>query len=216
MKTIKYTLLLTVVALLSHCSSSYLQNSLNISKTKKHYKKILVVGNTSNKIARNTFESNVVKHFTEQGVIAKASIDDPLTKTLPGQITEEEAKAIKNLLIEAGYDGIVISNLVNKEQYLHVEEGNNFNYYNYPYHYRRFESYYGYYDPYYWGKQDEIKTGTRFSFESNFYNLTHHNEENLVWVGRFKITDPADLDRTSDKYAKDLVIVLLQESIQIN
>ena len=210
MKNIKTTSILCLLVLLQSCSS-YLQDSLNVSKTKKKYDKILVVARTQNDLARINFENKVVQYLSESGVNAISSKNLPLTKVIKDNINKEEAEKIRKQLVTEGFDGVIVTNLITSEQYVEVVEGNPSIYYGG--YYGRFGGYYGYYPSTYW-EPDRMETGVRYIFESNLYDVRLSESDNLEWIGRFKIDNPNNIKSTSDKYAKELVKTLLKESIQ--
>ncbi|MDT0605971.1 hypothetical protein [Croceitalea rosinachiae] len=210
MKIVSYLL---IVVFLSSCSS-YLTSSENVSKTKTTYDKILVIGRSKDKTARIKFESQVVARFKENGVMAKASYEVDGTKTLRSTTSESQTAAIVKKLVSQGFDGVVLTNLINTEEYTDVIPGNTSTTY-IPARYGRFGRHVGYYPISTW-EPNQLKTGMKYIFESSFYNLTKKKGDNLEWVGRFELKDPSSIERTTDIYSKELVQALLKNNIQTN
>ena len=76
----------------------------------------------------------------------------------------------------------------------------------------RFGRYLAYYPVTTW-EPDQLKTGTKYVFESSFYHLKDDPGDNLQWIGRFELKDPSSIQKTAENYAEELVTVLLKESI---
>lgn len=200
------------VFLFSSCSSSYLTSSENVSKTKQKYEKVLVVGRSKDKTSRIKFENEVVKTLKENGVEAKASYEVEGTKDLLNKLSENQIKALKEKLVAQGFDGAILTNLINTEEYTDVLPGNTSTAY-VPARYGRFGRYVGYYPVTTW-EPDELKTGIKYVFESSLYNLSKKTGDNLEWVGRFELKDPTSIERTSSIYSRELVQALLKNNIQ--
>ena len=133
-----------------------------------------------------------------------------ITRRVKEEISETEMVQIKQALLAGNFDGVIITNLVNREQYLQVVQGDATAY---PGYYGRFNRYYGYYYPISW-EPDRLEAGVRYSFESNLYDLRMTEGNNLSWIGRFKVTNPDEIGKSIDKYANELVEVLVKEAIQ--
>ncbi|MDT0539919.1 hypothetical protein [Croceitalea sp. P059] len=205
-------LVICFVFLLTSCSSSYLTSSENVSKTKQEYDKVLVVGRSKDKTSRIKFESEVVKTLQENGVDAKASYEVEGTKDLMNKLSESQIQSLKQKLVTQGFDGAILTNLINTEEYTDVLPGSTSTAY-VPARYGRFGRYVGYYPITTW-EPDELKTGIKYVFESSFYNLSKKTGDNLEWVGRFELKDPSSIERTTSIYSKELVQALLKNNIQ--
>lgn len=208
----KTSVLLVFVLILTSCGSSFLKNYENISKTKKSYNKIIVIGRSSDQISRIKFEDNVVNHLKEEGVEAVASYKIDITKNIQKDFSEAEVNAIEKELLAKGIDGSIITNFINSEKYQEVIPGNSSTNY-YPVRYGRFGRAWGYYPISTW-EPDQIQVGVKYLFETSFYKLNENDEDNLQWLGRFEVKDPSDLNKIATKYAKELVTKLVKESIE--
>jgi len=207
MKLVSY---LFIIVFLSSCSS-YLTSSENISKTKTAYEKILVIGRSKDQTARIKFENQVVAKLKENGVMAKASYEVNDTKTLRNEVSESKTAALVESLLSQGFDGAILTNLINTEEYTDVIPGNSSTTY-VPARYGRFGRQIGYYPISTW-EPDQLKTGTKYIFESSFYKLSKKKGGNLEWIGRFELKDPTSLEKTTSNYAKELVGELLKSNI---
>ena len=106
---------------LSACSS-YLTTAENISKTKQSYNKILVVGRSKDNTARVKFENSVVEQLQQNGVSAMASYSLDGAKDITKEYSEAQIAQFKQKLISYGVDGVIVTNLINTEQYTDVFE----------------------------------------------------------------------------------------------
>lgn len=194
--------------------SSYLTSSENVGKTKKTYEKVLVLGRSKDNTTRLKFENQVVEQLKANGVNAIASYTIDGTKDLNRKFSESEVQDVKKKLVSEGFDGAIITNLVNSEEYTDVIPGNSSTAY-IPARYGRFGRYYAYYPVTTW-EPDQLKTGIKYVLESSLYNIKTQDGDNLQWVGRFELKDPTSLEGTSSNYAKELVGALLKQSIATN
>lgn len=200
-----------IVFLFSSCASSYLKDSSNISKEKKTYDKVLIVAKAKDKVARIKFEDQLVKDLSLNGVNAVSSISVINTESFNKELSEDDIEKLREKLINDGYDGVIITNLIDKQQYTDVNSGNISTAY-VPIRYGRFGRYYSAYPVSYWG-EDEISVGIEYTLESCLYNLSTSIDNNLQWVGRFKVKDPSSLIKFIEKYSKELTTELLENSI---
>jgi hypothetical protein len=203
--------LVCILFLVTSCANPYLKNSSNVSKIKKSYDKVLVVAKAKDKVARMKFEDQVVKDLAIQGISAYSSMSMIKTESFSKEISDSELEKLKNKLVKDGYDGVIVTNLINAQQYTDVTQGSVGTAY-VPVRYGRFGRYYGAYPVSYWGA-DEVETGVEYTLESCLYDLTVDQKENLQWVGRFQVKNPTSLMKAVEKYSGELTEALLTESI---
>ena len=198
------------VFILSGCSS-YLTSSENVSNAKSDYDKILVVGRSKDKTARIKFENSVVSHLREQGITGVASYSGNSPININKKYSDGELASLKKRLLSAGYDGVLVTNLIDTEKYTDVVPGGTSTTY-VPTRVGRFGRYLAYYPVTTW-EPDQLKSGTKYIFESSLYRLAEAAGDNLQWVGRFEVKNPTSIGNTVDKYAKDLTNALVKSSI---
>ncbi|MEO1484963.1 MAG: hypothetical protein AAFU57_04395 [Bacteroidota bacterium] len=191
--------------------STYLTSSENVSKTKSSYEKILVVGRSKDRTARIKFENSVVDQLKERGVQGIASHTAKSAININQQYSESQLATLKKNLMSKGYDGAIVTNLIDTEQYTDVIPGNTSTTY-IPARAGRFGRYLTYYPVTTW-EPDELKSGTKYIFESSLYRLDKGTGDNLQWVGGFEVKDPSSLEKTVALYAKDLINALVKSSI---
>jgi len=201
---------LFILVFLSGCSS-YLTSSENVGKTKNNYEKILVVGRSKDKTARIKFENSVVAELEENGVAGVASHAANKVIDLNKKYSESELSTLKRKLISNGYDGVIVTNLINTEEYTDVIPGNTSTAY-VPARVGRFGRYLTYYPVTTW-EPDQLKSGTKYVFESSLYRLAEGLGNNLQWIGRFEVKDPTSMNNTVNNYAKDLTKALVKNSV---
>lgn len=211
---IRSIFVLLSVFLFSSCASSYLQNSSNVSGDKKRYNKIVVVAKAKDKLSRIKFEEQVVRDLAAQGIQAQTSKDIILSNSFEKELSEDEMEEIRLKLVDQGYDGAIVTNLVNIDKYTDVIPGTSGTAL-VPVRYGRFGRYYRSYPVSYW-EADEVKTGVKYNLETCLYDITENKMDNLQWVGRFQVKDPSSLIKTVEKYSKELTEKLLVESISAN
>jgi hypothetical protein len=209
MKKGLYVLFLVSI-ILSGCSS-YLTLSDNVSKKKEPYEKILVVGRSKQQTVRRQFEEQVALLLESNGIEAMSSASAGIEIPMDHQPNESEVERIRQAMIGKGYDGVVVTNLVDSRQYQDVIPGNSYTT-AYPVRYGRFGRYVSYYPVSYW-EPDRLETGVLYVLESAFYRLQPESDMGLQWLGRFELKNPSDIAKTSNKYAEELVKELLKESI---
>lgn len=199
---------------LSGCKTTYLKQSTNVSKEKKPYNKILVVSRSKDKTARIKAEDQMVKDLAARGVKASSSIEVIRTESFSKEVTEEDLDNLRKKLIADGFDGVLVTNLINAEQYQDVIPGNTTTAY-YPVRYGRFGRYYSYYPATYW-EPDRVETGVEYTLESCLYDITDEDGDNLQWVGRFQLKNPSSLVKTIEKYSEELTNELMDQSVRAN
>lgn len=206
----KSLLLLLAGFVLTACSS-YLAHSENVSKTKKPYAKVFVLAWSQNDIARALFERDVVEALGKKGITGVRSLDSGIDLPTDHKPSESEAKAVGDALRAQGYDGVLVTHLVDTEAYREVLP-ESFSPGFYPSYSMQFGGYLGYFPANAW-QPERMVTGTRFVFETALYDLRSQRAENLQWIGYFVLEDPTDIRETTARYAKELAISLRQSSI---
>ena len=210
MKTPTLISMLFCSLLLLSCSS-YLTSSENVSKAKNDYDKILVVGRSKDKTARIKFENSVVSQLAEKGLNGISSYAANALININKEYSDSELVTLKKKLMYNGYDGVIVTNLINTEAYTDVVPGNTSTAY-IPRRVGRFGRYLTYYPITTW-EPDQLKSGTKYIFESSLYRLAENPGDNLQWIGRFEVKDPSSLETTVDNYAKDLTSALVKNSV---
>lgn len=203
-------LLLILTLSLTGCGS-YLTQAENVSKVKKPYSKVFVMAWFQNGIARGLTERDVAQALRDKGYTAIRSLDSGIEIATDHKPSESEAAAIGNALKEQGFDGVVLINLVEREEYK-TEVPGSYAYRYDPSNSLYFGSYMGLYPAVTWEPGKQV-TGTRFVLESTLYDLNSPKEENLQWIGWFEVEDPTDIEKTTASFARELVAALHKASM---
>ncbi len=158
-------------------------------------KKVAAVYMTKDVSSRRAAEDILARKLTErgaQGVPSYTLIDD-------SALTDVERT--KQLLSEAGVDGVVIMRVLGEKERTRVTYGGS------PWGltpYMRFSSYWG------WGwgatySPTEVSSSTEVSIETLVYSLTR---DKLLWAGTSRTTDPGKIaslvDEVADSAAKEM------------
>ncbi len=207
----KKSILLLLAGLLLTACGSYLAHSENVSKARKPYSKVLVLAWSQNEIARALFEKDVVEALGKKGITGVRSLDSGIAIPTDHKLSESEAAAIGDELRAQGYDGALVTHLVDTEEYREVLP-ESFSPGFYPSYSMQFGGYLGYFPANAW-QPERMVTGTRFVFETALYDLRSERAENLQWIGYFVLEDPTDIRETTARYAKELAVSLRQNSM---
>jgi len=206
-------LVLLNIALFSSCSSVKVLNSWkadNMDAIKDN--NILVIARTDDMSARIAFENEIVKDLTNRGINATSSFTK-FPKLKPDQeITKEDEKRIKNLIMDNGFDGVVLT-VIKEQQELtktvtdgaHYAGGNYYGYYP-----RYYSGFYGYYhNPMsystlgnYVEETSTTYTAQNYIVETVIYNLDEPEDRQLVAVVTSKLEEPDNAATTSKQYVK--------------
>ena len=208
MKNVSLLLFLTFI--LSSCSS-YLVSSISYNDSKKKYDNLLIIAVSKNQELRIDFETKTVNKLKKRGITATASYLINGFATLKKPTTEGDLKTLNQTLLKNGFDGIIVTSLIDVKEYEDVIQGSHRTV-DVPVRYGRFDRYYGYYPVSYW-EDDYTVTGTKYVFESALYDLRINDKDNLQWLGLFELKDPSNLKQNSDLYTTDMVNALLKENL---
>ena len=94
-----------------------------MSKEKKQYDKILVVAQTADKVVRYKFENQLVQDFALLGIKAIPSKEVIHSDLFEKELSEQDIETLKNQLKQDGYSGVVVTNLINTNNYADVVSG---------------------------------------------------------------------------------------------
>jgi hypothetical protein len=168
----------------------------------RKYEKILVIVESHTQQGRLNGENTLVDYLTKEGITATNSLSVLPLNENPQDLSEEE---IENRILNGGYDGVLITSLVDARS-REVREGGGT--YTQPVHYR-----YGRYvrrgyvhmqEPEYYRQE---KT---FVLETRFFDVADQaTKESVVWSGQSELTDPSSAESAAKSYSKQLVKTLL-------
>ncbi len=200
----KYCILILInIAFLFSCSSSKLLEQWKDPETQYYdSNKVLVIGITRDTDARNIFEHKLVSKLESNGVNAVKSIDFFEESFTNSKKTEEELDLIEKQLLEAGFDVIILSKVINSEDKLTlVKEYKNINqiFNNFK------EDYSQNQDIYY--REEHYEETKIYHTETTLYCICIGKERELMWRASIDITNPYKTENT----VKDYVDLIVQE-----
>lgn len=206
MKKINFLLAFATVMVLASCSSTMQYTWQNDNYQGRTYEKILVVVEANSQSSRINAENVMVDRLQSEGINATNSL--PVFK--PGERIEELSEdEIENRILSGGYDGVLISLLVDANS-REVREGGGTYMQPVTYRYgRRIRTGYVHMqEPEYYRKE------TTFVLETQLYDTKDKaTKQNVVWSGQSELTDPSSLDSAVKSYSKKLVKTLIESGI---
>jgi len=195
-------------ALTAGCSQSYLTTSQNSMGVNQQYDTIMVVAKSRSQALRIGFEKKIVEQLAMHGVNAVTSeglVPNSMFERIPDEARLEE---LRLELLSKGIDGVLITTLVDQQEYTEVIPGSVSPY---PYYRGGYNRYWRHYPMNYW-EPDRIISGVNYYLESALYDISLHSPDNMHWVGSFRLKNPGAVDTWSGKYAADLVNALVDEN----
>lgn len=177
----------------------------------REFKKLLVIGMSTNVVARATVEDELVYFLRMKGInaIAASSILPP-----DRSIESESVEVKKNKLIEAGFDGVMAISLMEKKSETKYVQGTT------PY--APVSFYGGYYSSFYtyhpYMYSNVYQPGYYVNSETIFLNTSLFEVESgdLLWSAQSETTDPASLDDFANSYSRSMVNHLLKRKILLS
>ena len=201
---------LSLMLLLFSCSSTRFVDSWKNQTLAPafHSDKMLVLAITDNLTARQIFEEELSKALLERGVNSEKSYGVLDGVQTGAQLSEPEIDRMAADLVSRGFDAAIITSVKGVErQHLHEPA----TVYVYPY-YGRFGRYYFYYQDIYYGPPGYQEYDV-YHVESALYRLDGKEDNALVWVGSFDITDPISIRATVEDYVKSLMTQMVNDGI---
>jgi len=210
MKYIRTLFILSVMAVLFQgCYSTSISASWLSDKHQPHnYKKLLVIGMSTNVAARATFEDELVYYMRMKGINAVAA-----SSVLPPDrgIVSEAPEVQKQRLVDEGFDGVFAISLLEKNNTTKYVSGTttyapaSF----YGGYYGSFYSYYPHmysnvYQPgYYVASQEVILNSSLFDVATG----------DLLWSAQSQTSDPSSVDDAANSYAKSMATQIIKRNV---
>jgi hypothetical protein len=174
--------------------------------------KIVVIHKTANAVNKKRFEIDLVKALQEKGIDAIE-----MHKLFPDVVysekrTNADVKALEERVLEAGYNGVMVTLLKDKDQ--QIETTSSGGYYSGGYYPSTYGRYYGGFGSYYGGvyghgyggayipPSSTTKVVDIYLLETVSYNISLKEGEELVGVVSVKIEDPQSYSGIAAKYIK--------------
>jgi len=168
----------------------------------RKYNKILVLVESQTNQGRLNGENAIVEHLGKVGVVAMNSLTVFPQEENIHDLSEDE---IESRILKGGYDGVLISSLVDARSREVQEGGSSYAQpvsHRYGRHIRT--GYVRMQEPEYYRQE---KT---FVFETRLFDVIDSaTKESVVWSGQSELTDPSSAESAVKKYSKQLVKTLL-------
>ena len=205
------TLLFLAAIILQGCYSTSISASWMSEKYQsRNFKKLMVIGMSTNVAARATFEDELVYFMRMKGINAVAA-----SSVLPPDrvIVSEAPEVQKQRLKDEGFDGVFAISLLEKNNTTKYVSGTttyapmSF----YGGYYGSFFSYYPHmysnvYQPgYYVASQEIILNSSLFDVDSG----------DLLWSAQSDTSDPSSVDDAANSYAKSMVTQIIKRKVII-
>ncbi|MFH4967165.1 hypothetical protein V8G61_03080 [Gaetbulibacter sp. M240] len=170
--------------------------------------KVLVVGMTSNQVAREQFENQLKEAYEFRGIEAVTSLELLGTSYTSEMKTEADLKALEDSLIADGFDTILLTKVIGVEDKIAYKT----NYEGFEPGYTKFkEDYLKYQDAYY--NPDYYEEYAIFHTETSLYCICPKNPRELIWKGSIDVTDPESIEETVSEYVQLVIIILDEEQL---
>ena len=204
----KSLILIVAIGFLTSCTTTQLVDTWrNPDVAAYNSSKILIVGLTSNKKAREKFERKLKREYEKRGIEAVMSLE-VFEASLSTEKTENELKELENRLIEDGFDSILFSKLIGVEDKMAY----NSTYRDIDYSYRNFRDDYYKNQDIYFNPEYYIKYKV-YHAETSLYCICPVKDRELIWKGYIDILDPESANNTVDDYVALVVYALEEEQL---
>lgn len=168
----------------------------------KKYNKVLVIVEAQSLQGRLNGENAIVEQLEKEGINSTNSLSIFPASDKIENLSEDE---IENRILKGGYDGVIITSLIDAKSRDVREGGGSYAQpvtYRYGRHIRT--GYVHMQQPEYYRQQ---KT---FVLESRFFDASDKaSKESVVWSGQSELTDPSSAESAAKSYSKRLVKTLL-------
>lgn len=202
MKKIVFIFLLVLIS----CSSiSLVENWKNPDYVMFSANKVLLVGMTQNKTAREHFESELLEEFKRKNVEAMRSIDVFDVSLTNSKKTENDLDAVEESLLDKDFDAILLTKITGSEDRENfIKSISNWDDHQTGFNDDYLEHQGIYYDENYYD------SFTVYHAETTLYCICDGKERAMIWRGIIDITEPENIDKAIKDYIK-LVVKTLEE-----
>jgi len=199
---------LLVSFLLAGCGSAKLtQQYKNPDTVNFQANKVLVVGISTDKELRRTYEKKMVESLEKKEVIAVKSIDFFEKSFTDNKKSIKELNAIENRLLEAGFDAILFTKITGKESRVTIVDA-----------YRNFATKYPTFEDYYYGNQhlyfkQQKEQYQVYTTETSLFCICPGKERELLWSGEIEVVDATKVNQNMHSYIQLLFKTLRENNL---
>ena len=163
------------------------------------FKRIIVIGATDQTSIRRNFEDNFTAALKAAGVDAVPSY---LYVPENGKVAE---RRLKEAVLKAGADGVIITRLLRVEQRTEVSPG----------YYDPYPAYglYGWYSSAWYGgfyTPPRVYSYPVYFSETTLYDV---EKDDVVWTGTIRTIDPENLNKAIENYVKAVIEALKENNL---
>lgn len=190
------------------CSTELVNSWKNPEITSYQPNKVLVIGMTSNKDARNQFETDLKSRLEMRGALAVTSQDFFRSMMLDDTFTEFQMDNLEDTLLAEGFDTVLFTKVIGVEdkiRYKKEYDGDEETYKKFKDEYLMYQDLY--YNPEYYEDYRLYHT------ETEMYCICPSKARQLIWKGYIDITDPHNVKDIVDEYVKLLIFALEEEQL---
>lgn len=206
-------LFLIIVVMLASCSAVTVTDSWsNMDMSSAVGEKIAVIAKTTDNTVREKVEQDMVASLNAAGFQAISTFSEMSMIDPDKKVSEDDVEAIKQALMDKGYNHVMMIVLKSKENYL--ESNSSYTGYNDPGFYgagfyRGFGAYYG--SMYNYGTSQTTTTvNKKYIIESVVYDLTQPQGKSLMAAVTTTIDDPTSMSKTAEDMADKVVKTLMK------
>tara|TARA_R110002049_G_scaffold300467_3_gene491370 strand:- start:5358 stop:6026 length:669 start_codon:yes stop_codon:yes gene_type:complete len=205
----KFIKIIVFCFLIVSCSSVELvENWKNPDIDTYSSNKVLLVGMTSNRDARQQFEKQLQDQYASRGIESVMSLDLFEPSFATEKKSEEELSILESNLINNGFDTILFTKVIGVEDKIAYKK----DYDGYDSTHRKFsEDYLKYQDAFY--NPDYYEEYTVYHTETSMYCICPTKDRELIWKGYIDIMDPESIQETVNDYVRLVVIVLEEQQL---
>jgi hypothetical protein len=202
-------ILLCISALLFSCTTTRLiDHWKNPDIDVYEPQKTLIIGLTFNREARKKFENQLKAELEKRGNTAVTSLAFFNKAFQNEKMTEAQLKIVENMLLEEGFDTILLTKIIGVENKIQYKE----NYHNYDETYRKFtDEYLMYQDIYY--NPEYYNAYTVYHSETSMYCICPTKDRELLWKGYIDIVDPTSVEDSVTDFVYLAIAVLEHEAL---
>lgn len=206
---IKILTVLVLTALLWSCASTMSSTWQKEDYSGRNFSKLLVVVEANSKQSRVNAENIIVDRLQKEGINATNSLGVFPFNENTSELTDEQ---IESRILEGGYDGVLISSLIDANSRQIREGGGTYAQpVTYRYGRRIRTGYVHVQEPEYYREQ------MTYVLETQLYDTKNQaNKEAVVWAGQSEETDPSSVESLVKSYSKKLIKSLTDSGIILN
>ncbi|WP_145990392.1 hypothetical protein [Psychroflexus sp. MES1-P1E] len=170
--------------------------------------RLLVVGITADKEAREFYETTLVESLKKEGVNTLKSINFFENSFTDQKQSHQQLDAIEKKLLRAGVDAVLFTKITNRKDRVTLVNA-----------YQKFTQSYQIFKNYYYNNQSsylENKHEQVYTIETSLFCICSGQECELIWRGEMEVIESKRLSRHINRYKSLLFKTLKQKKLVLN